>query len=100
MFKALLLQSWYSLTDPKLERLLDSDLLFRRFVGLRLTNNAPDHSFIWRNHPNKNKDGNNTKDPKAGWNVKLGADGKRKSTYGFKAHAYNVDEDGFIKATA
>ena len=33
------------------------------------------------------------------WNVKQGSDGKRKSTYGFKAHA-NVDEDGFIKATA
>ena len=32
------------------------------------------------------------------WNVKQGSDGKRKSTYGFKAHT-NVDEDGFIKAT-
>jgi IS5 family transposase len=52
-----------------------------------------------RNRPNKNKDGNNTQDPEAGWNVKQGSDGKRKSTYGFKAHIY-VDEDGFIKATA
>ena len=52
-----------------------------------------------RNHPNKDKDGNNTKGPEAGWNVKQGSDGKRKSTYGFKAHA-NVDKDGFIKATA
>jgi IS5 family transposase len=34
MFKALLLQSWYSLSDPKLERLLVRDLLFGRFVGL------------------------------------------------------------------
>ena len=30
MFKALLLQSWYSLSDPKLERLLVRDLLFHR----------------------------------------------------------------------
>ncbi len=47
----------------------------------------------------KDKEGNNTQDPEADWNVKQGSDGKRKSTYGFKAHA-NVDEDGFIKATA
>ena len=52
-----------------------------------------------RNRPNKDKDGNNTQDPEGGWKVKQGSDGKRKSTYGFKAHA-NVDEDGFIKATA
>ena len=48
MFKALLLQSWYSLSDPKLEKLLVRDLLFRRFVGLSLSNNVPDHSSIWR----------------------------------------------------
>ena len=145
MFKALLLQSWYSLSDPKLERLLVRDLFFRRFVGLSLAGSVPDHSSIWRfrqllekqglmdsllaeinrqlsiqglyirageisiidasviqaqrNRPNKDKDGNNTQDPEASWNVKQGSDGKRKSTYGFKAHA-NVDEDGFVKATA
>ena len=54
---------------------------------------------VTRNRPNKDKDGNNTQDREADWNVKQGSDGKRKSTYGFKAHA-NVDEDGFIKATA
>jgi IS5 family transposase len=145
MFKALLLQSWYSLNDPKLERLLVRDLLFRRFMGLSLADCVPDHSSIWRfrqllekqglmasllaeinrqlsiqgvyirageisiidasvvqaqrNPPNKDKNGNNTQDPEASWNVKQGSDGKRKSTYDFKAHA-NVDEDGFIKATA
>jgi IS5 family transposase len=140
MFKALLLQSCYSLSDPKLERPLVRDLLFRRFVGLSLSDNVPDHSSIWRfrqlgaqglcirageisiidqvngvaresalgyasviqaqrNRPNKDKDGNNIQDPEASWNVKQGSDGKRKSTYGFKAQA-NVDEDGFIKATA
>jgi IS5 family transposase len=48
MFRALLLQSWYSLSDPKLERLLVRDLLFRRFVGLSLTDSVPDQSSIWR----------------------------------------------------
>ncbi|PHS71173.1 MAG: hypothetical protein COB22_07490 [Cycloclasticus sp.] len=41
--------------------------------------------------PNKNKQGESTQDPEASWNVKMGSDGKRKSTYGYKAHV-NVDE--------
>jgi IS5 family transposase len=52
-----------------------------------------------RSRPNKDKDGNSTQDPEADYNVKQGSDGKRKTTYSFKAHI-NVDEDGFIKATA
>lgn len=47
--------------------------------------------------PNKKKDGTRTQDPEAGWNVKTASTGKRKATYGFKAHL-NVEEDGFIKA--
>jgi transposase, IS5 family len=39
-----------------------------------------------------------TQDPDPDWNVKAGFDGKRKSTYGFKAHL-SVDEDGLIKTT-
>jgi hypothetical protein len=73
MFKALLLQSWHNLSDPGLEKQID--------------------------RPNKDKHGNSTQDPEADYNVKQGSDGKRKTTYGFKAHI-NVDEDGFIKATA
>lgn len=142
MFKALLLQSWYSLSDPGLEKQLARDLLFRRFVDLSLSESVPDHSTFWRfrnllekdnllqvlldeiniqlsnqgllirsgevsiidasvieaknSRPNKDKDGQNTQDTEAGYNVKQGSDGKMKTTYGFKAHA-NVDEDGFIK---
>ncbi len=48
MFKALLVQSWYNLSDPSLEKLLVRDLLFRRFVGLSLADSVPDHSTIWR----------------------------------------------------
>jgi len=144
MFKALLLQSWYKLSDPALEKQLARDLLFRRFIDLDIAESVPDHSTIWRfrqllestslmapllnevNHqlakqslyiqsgevsiidasvieakqcrPNKKKDGTPTQDPEAGWNVKAGSDGRRKTTYGFKAHL-NVEEDGFIKAT-
>lgn len=144
LFKALLLQSWYKLSDPQLEKQLARDLLFRRFVELDLSESVPDHSTIWRfrqklqetglmapllkevnrqlsdqglyiqsgevsivdasvieakqSRPNKRKDGSSTQDQEAGWNVKAGSDGKRKSTYGFKAHL-NVEEDGLIKAT-
>ena len=48
MFKALLLQSWYNLSDPRLENLLVRDLLFRRFVNLSLADSVPDHSSTWR----------------------------------------------------
>lgn len=144
MFKSLLLQAWYGLSDPALEKQLARDLLFRRFVGLDIAESVPDHSSFWRfrkqlqnlklmdillheinvqlskqglyiksgevsivdasviqanrSRPNKDKQGKSTQDSEAGWNVKAGSDGKRKSTYGFKAHM-NVDEDGFIKAT-
>lgn len=144
MFKALLLQSWYNLSDPALEKQLARDLLFRRFVALDIAESVPDHSTFWRfrqtlerlslmdnllneindqlidqglyiksggvsiidasvieaqqYRPNKGKDGQPTQDPEADWNVKAGSDGKRKSTYGSKAHT-NVDEDGLIKAT-
>lgn len=50
------------------------------------------------NRPNKGVNGENTQDPEAAYNVKAGSDGKKKTTYGYKAHI-NVDEDGFIKAT-
>lgn len=144
MFKAMLLQSWYNLSDPQLEKQLARDLLFRRFVGLSLSESVPDHSTLWRfrnhpdvvalqdplllevnqqltdrglliqqgtisivdasvikaqrNRPNKGVDGENTQDAEAGYNVKAGSDGKRKTTYGYKAHI-NVDEDDLIKAT-
>jgi transposase, IS5 family len=143
MFKALLLQMWYGLSDPQLEKQLARDLLFRRFVGLSLSSSVPDHSTLWRfrqqlelgdrltrllgqindqlasrglyikrgaisivdasviqaqrNRPNKNQHGVNTQDSEAGYSVKAGADGKTKSTYGYKAHV-NVDEDGLVKA--
>jgi len=48
MFKTLLLQSWYKLSDPQLEKQLARDLLFRRFVGLGLDQSVPDHSTLWR----------------------------------------------------
>lgn len=48
MFKALLLQQWYSLSDPGLEEALIDRLSFRRFVGLALGDASPDHSTISR----------------------------------------------------
>lgn len=48
MLKALLLQQWYSLSDPGLEEALIDRLSFRRFVGLALGEATPDHSTISR----------------------------------------------------
>lgn len=142
MFKILILQAWYSLSDEALEKQIARDLMFRRFINLGLSQSVPDHSSIWRFRQllnteqlleplleqinlhlsqrsiivtsgsiniidatvieakqcrkRKGKDGNNTQDPEAAYNVKTAADGKRKATYGFKMHA-NTDEDGFIK---
>ena len=48
LYKALLLQSWYKLSDPALEKQLARDLLFRRFTGLDISEPVPDHSTIWR----------------------------------------------------
>jgi IS5 family transposase len=48
MFKALLLQSLYGLSDAELEEALFDRLSFRRFVGLRLEENVPDHTTICR----------------------------------------------------
>jgi IS5 family transposase len=48
MFKVMLLQKWYTLSDPKMEKQLARDLLFRRFAGLGLSAEIPDYSSICR----------------------------------------------------
>lgn len=48
MLRALLLQQWYSLSDPELEEALCDRLSFRRFVGLSLEEEVPDHSTLSR----------------------------------------------------
>lgn len=48
MFKALLLQRWYALSDPALEEALKDRLSFRRFIGVALCDAIPDHTTLWR----------------------------------------------------
>jgi IS5 family transposase len=48
MFKALLLQSLYGLSDAELEEALNDRLSFRRFVGLSLEDATPDHTTLCR----------------------------------------------------
>lgn len=48
MFKALLLQQWYGLSDAQLEEALNDRVSFRRFLGLALDADAPDHTTICR----------------------------------------------------
>lgn len=48
MVKALLIQQWYNVSDPRLEFLLKDSLSMRRFVGLGMQDGTPDHSTISR----------------------------------------------------
>jgi IS5 family transposase len=48
LFKALLLQSLYGLSERELEEALSDRLSFRRFVGLGLDEGVPDHSVLNR----------------------------------------------------
>lgn len=57
MFKVLLLQRWYGLSDPAMEAALFDRISFLRFVGLSLEDATPDHSTIWRFRERLTKDG-------------------------------------------
>jgi transposase, IS5 family len=48
MFKVLLLQNLYHLSDPAAEEAISDRLSFRRFLGLNLDQPVPDHSTIHR----------------------------------------------------
>ena len=48
MVKVLLQQQWYNLSDPQMEEALGDRISFRRFVGLGLQDDTPDHSTISR----------------------------------------------------
>jgi len=48
LFRALLLQSLYGLSERELEEALNDRLSFKRFVGLSLEDEAPDHSVLNR----------------------------------------------------
>ncbi len=51
MFKVMLLQSWYDLSDPEMEFYLNTNLLFMSFCRFSISESKPDHSTIcrWRN---------------------------------------------------
>jgi IS5 family transposase len=48
LFRALLLQRWYDLSDEALEASLSDRLSFMRFCGLSVSDDVPDHSTFWR----------------------------------------------------
>ena len=48
MFKLLLLQRWYGLSDPGLEEALNDRISFIRFSGFSLASSLPDYSTICR----------------------------------------------------
>jgi IS5 family transposase len=48
---------WHNLSDPALEAAIADRLSFRRFVGLSLHDQTPDHSTLWRFRQELAKDG-------------------------------------------
>ncbi len=46
MIKILVLQQWYGLSDPELERQVADRISFRKFLGF--SKNVPDYSTVWR----------------------------------------------------
>ena len=48
MFKIVLLQPWHTLSDAAAEEAVRDRLSFRRFCGLPLDRETPDHASIWR----------------------------------------------------
>jgi Transposase domain (DUF772) len=48
LFKIVLLQQWHTLSDPGAEEAVRDRLSFRRFCGLPLEAETPDHASIWR----------------------------------------------------
>jgi transposase, IS5 family len=61
MVKIVLLQQWHTLSDPAAEEAVRERLSFRRFCGLPLDMETPDHASIWRFRQTIDKLGLSTK---------------------------------------
>ncbi|MGI2262251.1 IS5 family transposase [Candidatus Cardinium hertigii] len=48
LFKMLLLQTWYSLSDYQVEEEVNDRITFSRFCGISMDNSVPDHSVLSR----------------------------------------------------
>jgi transposase, IS5 family len=57
LLRCLLLGIWHDLSDPALEASIIDRLSFRRFVGLSLHDEVPDHTTLWRFREELSKDG-------------------------------------------
>lgn len=57
MFKVLLLQRWYGLSDEAMEAALFDRISFLAFAGFSAEDETPDHSTIWRFREHLAKDG-------------------------------------------
>lgn len=57
LLRCLLAGIWHNLSDPALEAAIADRLSFRRFVGLSLHDQTPDHTTLWRFRQELGKDG-------------------------------------------
>ena len=95
--KLLLLQQWYTLSDPGLEEAVDDRLSFRRFARLPLIvrhGTLIDASIVKAavKPPSYNGGTVSERDPEAGWTTKNGT-----STFGYKVHIATDEGSGLIR---
>lgn len=57
LLRCLLLGMWHGLSDPALEAQVRDRLSFRRFAGLSLSDQTPDHTTLWRFREELKRDG-------------------------------------------
>lgn len=57
LLRCLLLGVWHDLSDPALEAAIKDRISFRRFAGLSLSEEVPDHSTLWRFRTQLARDG-------------------------------------------
>lgn len=92
MFKALLLQQWYGLSDAELEEALADRLSFRRFLGLDLEATIPDHTTLIEAAVRPSGSAEVPSDPDAGFAKR--ASGRM---FGFKAHVAVDQDSGLVR---
>jgi len=110
LFKAMLLQQWYGLSDPRTEEALNDSISFRRFVGLSLSDTVPDHSTLSRfraqlgNRFESLLEAFNAQLDERGWIVRKGTlidasfiqSSSRKSRVDSEAGSYGGQKEGHI----
>ena len=95
LVKILLLEQWYGLSAPQMEEALADRISFRRFVGLGLAEDTPDHSTLSRFRAQLERHGVSAKLFAATTRTRSGQ--KRQAHFGYKLHAGMGQGSGLVR---